>query len=219
MYNHFSRLKVLSWSVPTFFAVCKSAVHPVPPASPLGPHRRGCGSRAERWGRPRHLPSEQGAGDALLCITSAPRSKYWVFFQPDVVVLLEHCSHLNLLLRNVFGFILVSVLFSKSFSVTTNFPIQLCFLFYFSMSWDSQDVYFHGININVMFYNPNVSQLIKYLNIFCKNVFCLLLRRCTHLCIIICRLLSTPEHRRILLVFKIPLKSNDSYIYILIYFW
>lgn len=86
-----------------------------------------CGSRAECWGHPRHLPSEQGIEDAPLCITFALglKSLFVCLFvlKPKVVVLLGHRSHLNLPLRNVFGFILVIILFSKSYSVTTNFPV------------------------------------------------------------------------------------------------
>lgn len=47
---------------------------------PLGPRRQGCGSRAECWDNPRHLPSEQGIEDAPLCITFALRSELLDFW-------------------------------------------------------------------------------------------------------------------------------------------
>ena len=140
MQNCFSRLKVFSWNVPTFFAVRTSTDRLLPPTFPLGPHRLGL--RQPGWVLGQSQTSACWVGNWRcsilhnLCCRVKSTFCFVLFLKPDVVVLLGHCSHLNLPLRNVFGFVLVGILFSKICSATTNFPIQLCFLFYFSLLWD-----------------------------------------------------------------------------------
>lgn len=106
--NYSSRLKVLSWNVPTLFAVRKSTDHLLPPTFPLGPHRWGLWQPG--WALGQSQTSAFWAGNWRcstlhnLCL----RVKTTFFLRPAVVVLLGHClhllghcSHLNLPLRNI----------------------------------------------------------------------------------------------------------------------
>lgn len=207
------------WNVPTFYAGLESPDHLLLLPFPSRTSQTGLWQPCRVLGQSQTSAFWAGNWRCSTLHNLCLKVRITGFLKPGTAVLLGHCSHTNLSHQNIFGFISVSILLSKSCSVTTKFTKSSAFCFLSQRYGISHDVYFHGININVMCYLPNVSQLIKYLNSFCKNAFCLLLRRYTHLCIIICRLFSTPEHRRILLLFKIPLRSNGFYTYMLISLW